>query len=42
MLFFLGQLSQGIGRIQLYEHDFFSGQPGAYSPSILLPPVEAD
>jgi len=36
MLFFLGQLCQGLGKIQLYEHDFFSGRPGDYSPSILL------
>jgi hypothetical protein len=36
LLFFLGQLSRGLGRIQLYEHDF-GGEPGAYSPSILLP-----
>jgi hypothetical protein len=41
LLFFLGQLSYGFGRIQLYEHDFESGLPGAYIPSILLPPVEA-
>jgi CBASS immunity sensor of nucleotide second messenger signals/CHAT domain-containing protein len=41
LLFFLGQLSHGIGRIQLYEHDFESGLVGAYSPSILLPPAEA-
>ncbi len=40
LLFFLGQLSHGLGRIQLYEHDFESGLPGAYSPSILLPPAE--
>ncbi|MBW8875867.1 MAG: SAVED domain-containing protein [Acidobacteria bacterium] len=40
LLFFLGQLSHGLGRIQLYEHDFESGLPGAYIPSILLPPAE--
>jgi hypothetical protein len=40
LLFFLGQLSNGLGRIQLYEHDFESGLPGAYSPSILLPVKE--
>jgi hypothetical protein len=39
LLFFLGQLSHGLGPIQLYEHDF-EGGPGAYSPSILLPPVK--
>jgi hypothetical protein len=38
LLFFLGQLSHGLGPIQLYEHDF-EGGPGAYSPSILLPPA---
>ncbi len=42
LLFFLGQLWQGLGPIQLYEHDFFSGRLGDYSPSILLPPAEAD
>ena len=40
LLFFLGQLAHGLGRIQLYEHDFDSGLPGAYIPSILLPPTE--
>jgi hypothetical protein len=40
LLFFLGQLSHGLGRIQLYEHDFESGLPGAYIPSLLLPPIE--
>ncbi|MFY9820901.1 MAG: SAVED domain-containing protein [Thermoanaerobaculia bacterium] len=40
LLFFLGQLTHGLGRIQLYEHDFESGLPGAYIPSILLPPAE--
>jgi hypothetical protein len=39
LLFFLGQLSHGLGRIQLYEHDFHGGGLGAYSPSILLPPA---
>lgn len=38
LLFFLGQLLTGSGRIQLYEHDFYAtGLPGAYQPSILLP-----
>jgi hypothetical protein len=40
LLFFLGQLAHGLGRIQLYEHDFDSGLPGAYIPSMLLPPAE--
>jgi hypothetical protein len=38
LLFFLGQLSRGLGRIQLYEYDFATGKPGAYCPSIVLPP----
>jgi inactivated superfamily I helicase len=38
LLFFLGQLLHGSGRIQLYEHDFYSNLPGSYQPSILLPP----
>jgi SMODS-associated and fused to various effectors sensor domain/CHAT domain len=42
MLFFLGQLCQGLGRIQLYEYDFHSGGLGAYSPSILLSPTKED
>lgn len=37
LLFFLGQLCRGLGRIQLYEHDFDSPTAGAYRPSILLP-----
>lgn len=37
LLFFLGQLCRGLGRIQLYEHDFDSPKAGAYQPSILLP-----
>jgi hypothetical protein len=40
LLFFLGQLSHGLGHIQLYEHDFDSKLLGAYSPSILLPPAQ--
>jgi hypothetical protein len=38
LLFFLGQLARGLGRVQLYEYDFASSAPGAYTPSILLPP----
>lgn len=41
VLFFLGQLSRGIGPVQLYEYDFGTGKPGAYTPSILLPPQSA-
>jgi hypothetical protein len=37
-LFFLGQLSRGFGRVQLYEYDFDRNIPGAYSLSIQLPP----
>jgi hypothetical protein len=37
VLFFLGQLCRGLGRIQLYEHDLDSPTAGAYRPSILLP-----
>jgi hypothetical protein len=40
LLFFLGQLAHGLGRIQLYEHDLDSVLPGAYIPSLLLPPAE--
>jgi hypothetical protein len=42
LLFFLGQLARGLGRIQLYEYDFESGLPGAYRPSLLLPPPVVD
>jgi hypothetical protein len=42
LLFFLGQLARGLGRIQLYEYDFESGLPGAYRPSLLLPPLVVD
>ncbi|HVS00321.1 MAG TPA: SAVED domain-containing protein, partial [Thermoanaerobaculia bacterium] len=41
VLFFLGQLSRAYGRIQLYEHNLESSQPGSYSPSIQLPPDRA-
>jgi hypothetical protein len=36
-MFVLGQLSHSFGRIQLYEYDFESNTPGAYTPSIKLP-----
>ncbi len=42
LLFFLGQLWHGLGRIQLYEHDLETGLPGAYIPSILLPPAQGE
>jgi CHAT domain/SMODS-associated and fused to various effectors sensor domain len=37
LLFYLGQLGRSLGTVQLYEHDFESGQPGAYLPSLRLP-----
>jgi hypothetical protein len=36
-MFLLGQLSQGFGRIVLYEYDFDSNALGAYQPSIRFP-----
>lgn len=38
LLFSLGQLSRGLGRIQLYEYNF-GGKVQSYTPSILLPPA---
>jgi len=38
LLFFLGQLARSFGRCQLYEYEFESGTPGAYTPSLLFPP----
>jgi hypothetical protein len=38
-MFFLGKLAMDFGRVQMYEFDFGSGEPAAYSPSISLPPV---
>ena len=40
LLFYLGQLALGFGRVQLYEHNFRSGHVGAYRPSLYLPPAE--
>ncbi|MDP9121581.1 MAG: SAVED domain-containing protein [Acidobacteriota bacterium] len=37
LLFYLGQRSHGLGRVQFYEYRFLGGTPGGYSPSILLP-----
>ena len=34
----LGQQSRSFGAVQLYEHDFESGLPGAYLPSLRLTP----
>lgn len=36
-MFFLGRMTTGLGRIQLYEYLFESGIPSAYVPSIILP-----
>lgn len=38
-LFFLGQIAKGFGKVQLYEHDFESGEVGAYRPSMRFPPT---
>jgi CHAT domain/SMODS-associated and fused to various effectors sensor domain len=38
LLFYLGQLGRGLGRVQLYEHDFESAEPGAYRPSMFFTP----
>ena len=37
-MLFLGQLSRGLRNVQLYEYDFDSKKPGAYSPSFRFPP----
>lgn len=37
LVFFLGRLSRSLGSIQLYEHDFDTNEPGAYSASLKLP-----
>jgi hypothetical protein len=39
-LFFLGKLSLDFGQTILYEYDFGSGNPVAYSQSITLPPIK--
>ncbi len=36
-MFFLGQVAKNLGRITLYEYDFESNLPGAYSPSFSFP-----
>jgi hypothetical protein len=38
-VFFLGQVAKGFGKVQLYEHDFESGEVGAYRPSMRFPPT---
>lgn len=37
LMFALGRLTPGLGRVQTYDHDFESGDPAAYSPAIFLP-----
>jgi hypothetical protein len=38
LVFFLGQIARGLGRIQLYDHDFEARHvPGAYIPAFELP-----
>ena len=37
LVFFVGRLARSLGPIQLYEHDFDTNAPGAYSASIRLP-----
>ena len=37
LVFFLGRLARSLGPIQLYEHDFDTNAPGAYSASLRLP-----
>ncbi len=36
--FFLGQIARNFGRVQLYEHELGSVEPGAYRPGLWLPP----
>ena len=38
LLFFLGQQARGFGRCTIYEYDFETNAPGAYSPAIHFPP----
>jgi hypothetical protein len=38
MLFFMGQLSRGIGKCKLYEYAYESNEQGAYQPSLSFPP----
>lgn len=37
LVFFLGQLSHGLGSCVLYEYDFESNTPGAYHASLIFP-----
>lgn len=37
LVFFLGQLAQSLGPVQLYEHDFEGIRGGSYAPSLRLP-----
>jgi len=38
LLFYLGQRARVLGRCTLYEYDFDTGAPGAYTPSLSFPP----
>lgn len=38
LLFFLGQQARGFGHCTVYEYDFETNTPGAYSPAIQFPP----
>jgi hypothetical protein len=37
LLFYLGQLAHGLGRTTMYEYDFDSLRPGAYTSSLTFP-----
>jgi hypothetical protein len=39
-LFFLGKFAMDFGQVIIYEYDFGSGDPAAYSPSLAFPPFE--
>lgn len=38
LVFFLGQLSRGLGSCVTYEYDFEQNQPGGYRPALVFPP----
>ncbi len=38
LLFFVGQLARNLGSCLLYEYDFDRAAPGAYRPSMEIPP----
>lgn len=37
--FSLGRIARSLGRVLLYEHDFDSGAPAAYAPSLMFPSI---